>query len=148
MEQKSFPICRKPLLAAAAGLAMLAGPAIAQDYYGPASDEEVIVQAPYAQREELRPEPGSLLGRERVSYSIPVHFGDLDLNNPGDEARLERRIDHAAREACRQLDRHFPPSIYIPENSETRRDCAERAADNGMRKVRMIARAESAPSPE
>jgi UrcA family protein len=145
MEQKTFALCRKQFLVAAAGLAILAGPAFAQDYYRSAADEEVIVQAPYMQREDIGPEPGSLLARQRVSYSVPVNFADLDLNNPGDEARLERRIYHAAGEACHQLDRHFPPSIYIPGTSETRRDCVERAADVGMAKVRMIARAESEP---
>jgi len=118
----------------------------AQDYdAGRQTDETIIVEAPhpYIERETLGRTPDSRLPQERVSYSIPVSIADLNLANPSDQATVEDRIYSAAWQACRELDRHFPPSIYIPTTSETRRQCADRAADGGMAQARMIADARS-----
>ena len=128
----------------AAALTAATGSANAQDYSS-STDETVIVEAPhpYIERQDLGRAPDSLLSQERVSYSIPVNVEDLDLANPADRGVLEGRIYHAAWQACRELDRHFPPSIYVPTTSETRRQCADRAADDGMAQARMIADARS-----
>lgn len=132
------------LAVAAAALTVTASSASARDYSSQ-SDETVIVEAPhpYIERQDLGRAPDSLLSQERVSYSIPVNVADLDLANPADRAALEGRIYHAAWRACRELDRHFPASIYVPTTSETRRQCADRAADDGMAQARMIADARS-----
>ncbi len=124
----------------ATGAMISLSPAHAQDdsYY---ADERVIVEAPYLQKDNLGRAPDSALPRQRVSYNIAVDVSDLDFSSRADWARLEDRIHDAAWEACRQLDRRYPGSIYVPETSESRSQCAERAADYGLAQARMIAEA-------
>ena len=112
------------------------------------NEESIIVEAPYARRETVGREPKSGIPRQLVSYNIRVSIADLDLASPSDRMRLEDRVMTAAWEACRQLDRRYPPSIYIPQTSQTRRQCAERAADDGMAQAQMIADARSARADE
>ncbi len=108
------------------------------------NEESIIVEAPYAQRQTVGREPKSGIPRQLVSYNIPVSIADLDLASPSDQARLEDRVMTAAWEACRQLDRRYSPSIYIPETSESRGRCAQRAADDAFAQAHMIAVARAA----
>ncbi len=111
-----------------------------------ANEESIVVEAPYARRETVGREPKSGIPRQLVSYNIPVSIADLDFSSAADRARLEDRIHEAAWEACRQLDRRYSPSIYVPETSESRSRCADRAADDAFAQARMIADARASGS--
>ena len=88
----------------------------------PNDELEIVVEAPRSV-----PIPG-----ERSPYTgapivvttvkIPALYGDLDLANPADAARLMKRLDRVAIDACRQLDRLFPLN---PDA-----DCVDRAVAN------------------
>jgi UrcA family protein len=138
-------IARGCSLAGLVAAVIAGGSANARDYDSTRTDETIVVQGPHATilREHLGRAPDSLLRQERVSYSIPVSIADIDFASPADRSMLEDRIYNAAWHACRELDRHFPPSLYVPTTSDTRRQCADRAADNGMAQARMIADARS-----
>jgi UrcA family protein len=129
----------KRFLHAAAGVVMANAPAVAQQSDRDSGAEQVIVLAPYMERERLAPDPASrYIPRERVSYNIPVSYADLDLTNPSDVAKLEARINVAAQEGCRQLDQHFPPTIYAPDTINYKQDCVKRAVEGALAKVRTI----------
>ena len=83
------------------------GSAIAQPR-DTANELEIVVEAPRSV-----PVPG-----ERSPYTgapiivttvrIPALYGDLDLAQPTDAARLMKRLDRVAHDACGQLDRLYP----------------------------------------
>ena len=90
-----------------AALLASTGSAIAQP--GDTANElEIVVEAPRSV-----PVPG-----ERSPYTgapiivttvrIPALYGDLDLAQPTDAARLMKRLDRVAHDACGQLDRLYP----------------------------------------
>lgn len=125
------------LLLAASGVVIANAPAVAQQ--NDSGVEQVIVLAPYIERERLAPDPASrYIPRERVSYNIPVSYADLDLSEPSDVAKLEARINVAAQEGCRQLDAQFPPTIYVPDTINYKQDCVRRAVEGALAKVRTI----------
>jgi UrcA family protein len=125
------------LLLAASGVVIANAPAVAQQ--NDSGVEQVIVLAPYMERERLAPDPASrYIPRERVSYNIPVSYADLDLTKPSDVAKLEARINVAAQEGCRQLDTHFPPTIYVPDTINYKQDCVKRAVEDAVAKVRTM----------
>ncbi|MCR6629869.1 MAG: UrcA family protein [Magnetospirillum sp.] len=45
---------------------------------------------------------------EETSLSHTVGYGDLDLGTMAGKAELEKRVRHAARRGCRELDSLFP----------------------------------------
>ena len=112
-----------------AALLASTGSAIAQS--GDTANElEIVVEAPRSV-----PVPG-----ERSPYTgapiivttvrIPALYGDLDLAQPTDAARLMKRLDRVAHDACGQLDRLFPLN---PDA-----DCVERAVANATVAARSL----------
>ena len=88
-------------LAAASALALLAAPALAQnygdkDYYG--DEKDVIVVAPrhyVPHRDAATGAPVETLAEQRV-----IETADLDLRYDRDVHELYRRIDHTVAAAC------------------------------------------------
>ena len=112
-----------------AALLASTGSAIAQS--GDTANElEIVVEAPRSV-----PVPG-----ERSPYTgapiivttvrIPALYGDLDLAQPTDAARLMKRLDRVAHDACGQLDRLYPLN---PDA-----DCVERAVANATVAARSL----------
>jgi UrcA family protein len=108
------------------------------------SGESTVVEAPhpYIKLQNLSRAP-DMSFRTRLSYSIPVNIADLDLTSSSDRKVLSSRVYDAARQACRELDRRFPSNVYVPTTPETRQQCVDRAADDGMAQAGMIANARS-----
>jgi UrcA family protein len=66
----------------------------------------------------------------QVSLSYTVTYSDLDLNTSGGQATLQKRVDEAARAACREISRVYPnagPDDYT---------CAKIAARDALAKVK------------
>jgi len=61
---------------------------------------------------------------------IPARYGDLNLANPADAARLMTRLDRVAHDACKQLDQLFPLN---PD-----RDCVGRAVANARSAAKIV----------
>jgi UrcA family protein len=99
------------VLAGAAGLALAASPASAQEYgsYGPAgyqtsSQEQIQVLAP-----QFRTEHTPLNAPfEKVSLSTEVPYGDLDLRTGYGARQLHHRIRDAAWQVCTNLRDTYP----------------------------------------
>lgn len=112
-----------------AALLASTGSAIAQPRDTP-NELEIVVEAPRSV-----PVPG-----ERSPYTgapiivttvrIPALYGDLDLAQPTDAARLMKRLDRVAHDACGQLDRLYPLN---PDA-----DCVERAVANATVAARSL----------
>lgn len=73
-----------------------------------AKELEIVVEAPRSTPivGERSPYTGAPIVVTTVR--IPALYGDLDLANPDDAARLFKRLDRVANDACRQLDHLFP----------------------------------------
>ena len=131
------------ILGIAMGGAMLlaGGPTLAQAQSAEPSvaNEMVTVYAPFV----VRRKPVSPMmsrsrsrGLELVSTSRAVSFHDLDLKKQIDADMLENRVHRAAVDACAELDKRFPKSIYIPvpENQ----DCVTNAVNEAMVSVKQL----------
>jgi len=101
-----------------------------------AQDQEVIVVV--APREMVKTVGRSTIGApiKEVSLSLTVSYAGLDLAKPSDYAELEKRINDAAAEACKQLDQMYP----LMEEDKT---CATKAADGGMTELKAIVAAKA-----
>jgi UrcA family protein len=97
------------------------GPALAQ--------ERIIVTPPFSMQENTTPLKGGMK-TTTISFNRTVGFGDLNLSKPSDRAILADRIDYAARDACRELDAKFPPTVFVP-TPETQ-DCVANARGNAL----------------
>jgi UrcA family protein len=62
-----------------------------------------------------------------------VTYGDLDLSRTTGEARLYRRIDHAARQVCASLD--ISQSVLPISMGEAYRSCLRDAVSNAVTNV-------------
>ena len=136
---------------AALGLTLAAAPARAQDptYDGPAydrayqpgydrGDDRGYDRASYRDGDDdeivIRARP---LGRssttgapiERVTTSRVVDYRDLDVDSPWGARELHYRIEHAARDACEELDNRYP--IGEPDVG----DCVSEAVRNAEHDV-------------
>jgi len=91
-------------LAAAAALTLIAAPSFAQSYDDKgAYDDEIIVTAPYVQREVTgRDVTGARI--ETLTTSRAVETADLDLRYNSDVRELHRRIGDAAARACTEVE--------------------------------------------
>ena len=79
---------------------------------------------------------GMLRPIEVVSVNRSVSFADLDLSKDADAATLGKRINDAAADACRALDRRYPKKTYIPVSPNE--DCAANAAANAMKVANQV----------
>lgn len=101
-------------IAAALAASLAASAAGAQDSTPspPDDDREIVVEAPRTVPAPPPPpgERSSTTGAPIMvlKVQIPVLFGDLDLGDPADRARLDARIQNVARTACATLDRAYP----------------------------------------
>ena len=100
--------------------------------------EVVVVTAPSVVFHEAKAPAGSratgggmLRPIEVVSVNRSVSYADLDLAKDADAATLGKRINDAAADACRALDKRYPKKIYIPVSPNE--DCAANAAGNAMK---------------
>jgi UrcA family protein len=96
-----------------------------------AQDREVITVV--APREMVKTVGQSAIGApiKEVSLSFMVSYAGLDLTNPSDYAEVEKRINDAGAEACKQLDQ-----LYPLEKAD--RGCAAKAANTGMAELKAI----------
>ena len=67
---------------------------------------------------------------EVVSVDYPVSYADLDLSRTADAATFEKRINDAAKEACSQLTKKYPPEAFMP--TPTNQDCVGTATRQAM----------------
>jgi len=127
-------ICGALLAASAPGFAQ---PATSADT-SPAN-EMVTVYAPFVVRHKpVKPMMSrtASTGLELVSVSRSVSFHDLDLSKPIDAATLENRVHRAAADACSELDKRFPRSIYLPVPEK--QDCIGNAVSEAMVSVKQL----------
>ena len=122
---------RSALLAGALG--MMALPAAAQNgpygYPGPYSagpNESVTVVAPRF-RAQSTPLNGPM---ERVSYSMPVRYDDLDIATRAGARELRHRVYETARNVCGRLAEAYP--VYTLNSSHS---CFRDALENAMVKT-------------
>ena len=121
---------------------VLAAPAGAQPAQSAdAQLEVVVVTAPSVVFHELKSAAASrVLGRGMarsvsvITVNRSVSYADLDLTK--DAAIFEKRINDAAAEACRVLDKRYPKSVYIPVSPNE--DCAANAAANAMKVANQV----------
>ena len=64
-----------------------------------------------------------------ISLSYGVSAKDLDLASHAGAMELEKRVNDAALEACKELNRQYP------ESKPSDRECAKNAVDNAMVRV-------------
>jgi UrcA family protein len=65
-----------------------------------------------------------------ISLSYKVNYSDLDLGTTQGKAALEKRINDAARAACKEIGRLHPGAK--PDDA----DCAKAAVDEAMIRMR------------
>ena len=129
-------------LALAGGALLLAGSSFAQPDQPtepPAAHETVTVYAPFVVRHKpVNPmmSRSHATGLELVSVSRAVSFHDLDLGKPIDADTLENRVHRAAVDACAELDKRFPKSVYIPVPEK--QDCVGNAVNEAMISVKQL----------
>jgi len=139
MTRKLFSLCGT-LLALELG-AFGAGsvtPVAAQE---PSEAVTVYHHAPYTiQRRTLAPALGKRsMPVEQITVGKDVSSAGLNLSRPADRDQMNDRIRQAAVDSCRELDRHFPESIYMPVGSE---DCVESAINGAVARLGAKAPAE------
>jgi UrcA family protein len=91
----------------AAAVSAFCGTAQAQE---PPADEgkAIVVEAPRVLPPPPERSPYSGAPVATTTITISALYGDLDLTQPADAARLMDRIGHVAHDACQYLDRLFP----------------------------------------
>lgn len=100
------------LIAELCGIAMLAVAAGASAQTPPAEEAAIVVEAPRAL--PLPPpapaERSAFTGAPSVTTTVRISalYGDLDLTQPAQAARLTTRVERVARDACATLDRLYP----------------------------------------
>lgn len=116
-----------------AGIAFAPMPAAAQaNTEMLATNEKVTVMAPYIVRRKtvVPPMAQNRLPVEVVSVDYPVSYSDLDLSRTKDAAIFEKRISDAAKEACGQLTKKYPPEAFMP--TPAHQDCVGTATRQAM----------------
>ncbi len=113
--------------AAIASLTFAAAPALAQSAY---DQDGYIYQTPsvtvYAPRHVDR-DPATGADVDVVSASRVVDTHDLDLSSDWGMHALNVRVDHAAREACHEIDYHYSDTVDDDDGA-----CVQRAVSRAM----------------
>src|SRR3954462_7366768 len=132
---KTFTGCCSALLVF--GLqSFTATPATAQA--APSGQEEVTVDGPYVfHQQTTKRAMNGQMAEKTISVSQQVSYSDLDLSKAGDVETLRTRVKTAAKDDCRELDRRFSPSIYVP--FDDRRSCVRHATGQALARVDAIA---------
>jgi len=94
----------------------------------------VTVFAPYVVKKVYGGPPRARIST--ITLSRQVSYGDLDLATGPGATILVERVRGAARDICRELDRRYPRSVYVPVTREEK--CAKRATEDGMMQVNAI----------
>ncbi len=68
----------------------------------------ITVTAPRKVASPVRPRSREHSPKALITLEISVRYADLHLADPADAARLMDRVESAARDACRYLDRVYP----------------------------------------
>ena len=71
-----------------------------------------------------------------VTISRNASFHDLELKSEVDVATLEGRVMQAAWNICHELDRKYPPTIYVPLSNS--KSCQADAASSGLMQVEAL----------
>jgi UrcA family protein len=100
----------------------------------PGPSERVTVFAPYLIQK-------TAIGSTRapimvVTITRAVSYHDLNLKTVEDVTTLETRVKRAAHDICRELDRRYPKSVYVPLSGE--KNCAQFAANSTMMQVKEL----------
>ena len=114
------------------------GSAVAQD--NSQVSERIVVTAPYLHSLKTMSTNG-----KRMVYDISwlfknVSYADLDLSKAADAAKLEARVNDAAKDLCGQLKAKYPESAYAlvePQN------CVKTSTDEAMTVVKSLIAASS-----
>jgi UrcA family protein len=117
------------VIRAAIGLfaaALISGIAIAQN------TEVVTVEASRAVSTKTVGYTTSHVPINEVSLSYRVKLSDLDLASNAGATELEKRVNDAAKDACKELTRQYPNAT--PSDIE----CAKAAVDKAMVDVRNV----------
>ena len=96
---------RSLLIAAALGLNPQLAAAQSADA---AATDEIVVVAPRTVTDQFQPSVPDAVAKATISLRLIVLYTDLDLKSETGTARLMTRIDSAARDACKYLDRLYP----------------------------------------
>ena len=113
-----------PVVAAAAVLLAVAS-AAAQD------NEQITIVAPHAVQHKQVGRTYTGIPIEQISLSHRVGFSDLDLTKPADVAILKKRVEAAALQGCKELDKLYPLDNLSPSN----KSCANSARETAMQQV-------------
>ena len=112
-------------------------PGITAPAWAAREDERITVSGPYTVRQEItQRNMGGQMQEQKLSVSQDVSYADLDLTRHADVEKLRERVNAAAKDSCKELDRRFPVSTYIPV---TTRSCARDAAREALAQVDTIA---------
>ena len=117
--------------AAASALTLLATPSFAQTYTEPKqpyydNSEDIIVTAPGVTHYDTGRRTSSGAPIETVTAQRVVDTSDLDLRYNADVRALRQRINDAAIDGCREVDR----ATQVPLDSN--RDCIRAATRDAM----------------
>lgn len=95
----------------------------------PNARETITVYAPFVvHRANMQRKAGEQL--ELISVNRAVSFHDLNLKEAADQKTLETRVNQAAQDACKELDKRFPKNVYIPVPAN--QDCVANATNEAM----------------
>ena len=112
------------------GLAVASGAALAQ----PSAPQVVTVVAPHVVvHKEMARSYNTGAPIEQISYIQYVGYGDLNLNKPSDVDELKKRVADTAKAGCAELDRLYPPTIYLPNPANQR--CVDNAIDTSAPQI-------------
>ncbi len=98
--------------------------------------QEVTVQASRVVEQKQVGRTASGVPIVDMSLAYGVSYADLDLTSHAGVVQLEKRVNDAAQQACKELSRQFP-LVTTPNDA----DCAKMAADKAMPKVHELAAA-------
>jgi UrcA family protein len=71
----------------------------------------------------VAPAPPPAQTPDQLNYTQAVSFADLDLRTDWGAQTLGARINYAAEQSCRMLDRYYPDSTPIAAKAGRKDDC-------------------------
>ena len=113
-----------PVVAAAAVLLAVASA-------GAQESEQITIVAPHSIQHKQVGRTSSGIPIEQISLSHRVGYSDLDLTKPADVALLKKRVEAAAVQGCKELDKLYPLDNLSPSNTS----CAKSARETAMQQV-------------
>lgn len=135
---KTFAGCCGALLVAGLQILPLGFTAAQAQPARSSEEEQVTVDGPYIVRQEkMTRSLSGMMAEQTISVSQRVSYADLDLSRQSDVDLLRWRVKTAAKDSCRQLERRFPSSIYIPD--QTMHECIRDATSQAMAQVDTVA---------